>query len=53
MKDYSELIGEMQTDIKWIKEAVKELQDNNKWLSRLVIGTVITTIIASLFLLKK
>lgn len=55
-KETSVLI-EIQTDLKWMKETfesrLKHLEDNNVWVSRLVIGTIITGMIGAIFLLKK
>lgn len=51
------ILAEIQTDLRWMKETfesrLRHLEENNLWVSRLVIGTIITGMIGAIFLLKK
>ena len=55
--ELSDALIQIQADLRWMKETfesrLKHLEDNNVWVSRLVIGTIITAIIGAIFLLKK
>lgn len=51
------IIADLQADLRWMKETfesrLSHLEDNNIWITRLVIGTIITAMIGTIFLLTK
>jgi hypothetical protein len=55
--DNSKILAEIQVDLRWMKESFEDrltkLEENNTWISRLVIGTIITAMIGTILLLKK
>ena len=51
--DIHKIIGEMKTDIKWIKEALEDYDKrfSNKWVETImkgIVGTVLFTVIGAL-----
>lgn len=51
------IIADLQSDIRWMKETfqsrLNHLEENNLWITRLVVGTIITAMIGTIFLLNK
>jgi hypothetical protein len=47
------IIADLQADMRWIKDSVHHLEDNNLWITRLVIGTILTAMIGTIFVLGK
>lgn len=55
--EISDALIQIQADLRWMKETfesrLKHLEDNNLWITRLVIGTIITAMIGAIFILGK